>query len=262
MMAFEACPADTRAMPTTALPASPDAMRDLAIRIARAWLPLTVFSALALLYFVVDFIRGNNAAPVVLAAIGSLAVVTPIGALACRRIEARHMRAAGAVALSLACAALWGTLMLLYFSGGDTSNPDRMRILRAAGSGAMLYLPTLWLACGGLRLHEPTGAAARLGPRLRIAIATLEAVLWIVAGYALIRLWDGWAHALDFWSNWGPLSYLLFEAAVLMCALCAVRAVRRGPWYVLVPIALIALRLAWFQWWMLKFDMLAIFMGH
>jgi hypothetical protein len=126
----------------------------------------------------------------------------------------------------------------------------------------MLYLPTLWLACGGLRLHEPTGAAARLGPRLRIAIATLEAVLWIVAGYALIRLWDGWAHALDFWSNWGPLSYLLFEAAVLMCALCAVRAVRRGPWYVLVPIALIALRLAWFQWWMLKFDMLAIFMGH
>src|SRR6185503_5103242 len=85
MMAFDALRVDTRAMPTTALPASPDATRDLAIRIARAWLPLTVFGALALLYFVVDFIRGNNAAPILLAAIATLAIVTPVGALACRR---------------------------------------------------------------------------------------------------------------------------------------------------------------------------------
>jgi hypothetical protein len=261
MMALAVPLADTRAMPTTALPAAPAATRELAVRVARAWLPLTVFAALALLYFVVDFVRGNNAAPVVLAAMGALAIVTPVGALACRRIEARHLRMVGAVALSLACAALWGTLMLLYFSGGDTSNPDRARILHAAASGAMLYLPTLWLACGGLRLQEPTGAAARPGPRLRIAIAALEAVLWILAAYALVHLWNGWGHA-HAWSNWGPLSYLLFEAAVLMCALCAVRAVRRGPWYVLVPIALIALRLAWIQFMMLHVDMLGMMVGH
>lgn len=260
-MALRACPADTGAMPTTALPTVPDTTRDLAMRVSRAWLPLTVFAALALVYFAVDFIRGNNAAPVVLAAMGALAIVTPIGALACRRIEARPLRAAGAVALALACAALWGTLMLLYFSGGGPSGPARAQILDAAASGALLYLPTVWLACGGLRLHEPTGAAARLGPRLRIAIATLESVLWTLAGYVLIHVWNRWGHE-HAWSNWGPLSYLLFEAAVLMCAVCAVRAVRRGPWYVLVPVALIALRLGWFQWWMLKFDLLAIMMSH
>jgi hypothetical protein len=252
---------DTGAMPTTALPNVADRAPDFASRVARAWLPLTVFGVLALVYVALDWMSGSVAAPVALASIGTLAVVTPVGALACRRIASRRWRIAGAVALSLACAAMWAALTLVYFSG-DRYAPSHLQVVRAAASAAMLYFPALWLACGGLRLGEPTGAAARFGLRLRIAIAALEAVFWILAGYAIVNLWNGWGRPLDVPVRWGPLSFLVFEAAVLLCAIAAVRAVGRGPWYVLVPVALIAMRLAWFQWWMLKFDMLAAMMSH
>jgi hypothetical protein len=252
---------DTGAMPTTALPTPIDRRSDLASRIGRAWVPIAVFGALALVYLALDVLAGRLAASVVLASIGTLAIVTPVGALACRRIVARRWRVAGAAALSIACAAMWGTLMLLYFSG-DRLAPDRAQIFRAAASAAMLYFPALWLACGGLRLDEPTGALARLGPRSRIAIAAVEAVLWVVAAYAIIHLWASWGRQFGVEVKWGPLSSFVFEAAVLLCAVDAVRAVRRGPWYVLVPVALVALRVAWIQWWMLQFDFLGAMMSH
>jgi hypothetical protein len=252
---------DTVAMPAATLPTAADRTLELASRVLRAWLPLAVFAALALVYVALDVLSGSIAAPVMLTSIGTLAVVTPVGALACRRIAARRWRIAGALALAIACAAMWGTLMLLYFSG-DGLAPDRMQVLRAAASAAMLYFPAVWLACGGLRLDEQAGAAAHAGARLRVAIAALEAMAWILAGYATIHLWGGWGRTFAVEVRWGPLSFLVFEATVLLCALAAVRAVRRGPWYVLVPIALVALRLAWFQWWMLKFDLLATMMSH
>jgi hypothetical protein len=90
----------------------------------------------------------------------------------------------------------------------------------------------------------------------------VEAVLWVVAAYAIIHLWASWGRQFGVEVKWGPLSSFVFEAAVLLCAVDAVRAVRRGPWYVLVPVALVALRVAWIQWWMLQFDFLGAMMSH
>ena len=254
--------ADTGCMRTISLTAVSARTREAIGRHARAWPATAIFAALALLYCVLDVLGGRIAAPVALAALATLFVVTPVGACACRAVASRRWRALGTLALAFACAAMWCVLMLLYFDGADRHDPDRTRIVRAAASGALLYFPVAWLACGGLRLDEATGVVARTSPRVRIVVASVEALFWLAVAYAVVIAWSRWGRPLDVARDWGPMSILVFEAAVLASVLDAIRAVRHGPWYVLGPVVLVAAWLAWLQWWMMSFDLMVASVAH
>ena len=224
-------------------------VRHAAAWLTRPWLPLALFLLLAALYLAASVVAsGRLAAAVMAISLVSLFAATPVASQIVRGVASRRLRALATLVAALFCAVAWTVLMALQFAVSGPDAPERARMLLAGGGAALLYVPVIWLGSGGLRLGQSSGWVARIDVRWLAAIAAIEGLLWLGCAWALLHGWTRWKH-LDFGIGWGPMSIVVLQVSGVMCAVCAVRAVRHSSGIVLWPIAAGA---AWLAWWHLR----------
>jgi hypothetical protein len=234
--------------PAVAMDASDRARRATAWLI-RPWPPLAWFLLLAAPYLAASVVASGRLATIIMAiALVSLFAATPVAAHVVRGVASRRLRALAALVAALSCAAAWTALTSLQFAASGPDAPERARVLLAGAGAALLYLPVIWLGGGGLRLEESRGWVARVDVRWLAAIAAAEGLFWLACAWALLYGWARWKH-LDVAIGWGPMSIIVLQVAGVVCAICAVRAVRHGSRIVLWPVAAGA---AWLAWWHLR----------
>ena len=213
--------------------------------LVRPWPPLASFLLLATLYLAAGVVASGRPRPSMAIALVSLFAATPVASQVVRGVASRRVRVLVALVAAFSCAAAWTALMSLQFAASQSDSPERARVLVAGAGAALLYLPVIWLGSGGLRLEESRGWVARIDARWLAAIAAAEGLFWLVCAWALLYGWARWKH-LDVAIGWGPMSIIVLQVAGVMCAICAVRAVRHGSRIVLLPIAAGA---GWLAWW-------------
>ncbi len=234
--------------PAVALHAG-ERVRHAAAWLIRPWPPLALFLLLAALYLAASVVAsGRLAAAVMAISLVSLFAATPVASQVVRGVASRRLRALAALVAALFCAAAWTVLMALQFAAGGPDAPERARMLLAGGGAALLYAPVIWLGGGGLRLGQSSGWVARIDVRWLAAIAAAEGLFWLGCAWALLHGWARWKH-LDVAIGWGPMSIVALQVSGVMCAVCAVRAVRHSAGIVLWPIAA---GVAWLAWWHLR----------
>lgn len=217
------------------------------------WPPIAAFAAVALVYLVLNALLGTQLTFAVQAiALAVLFLATPVFALVCVRIASARKRLAAAFIGGALCTGVWIGLITLYFSSGQSAPQGMFGILRCGLGSVLLYVPLIWIACGGSRPASPAGIAASGESQIASRSALRNAIIWLLVAGALATA-PAVLLAIGDW--WGPMSLFTGPVAGVVCALNAIRE-SRGTGHVTrwllfaIAVALI-LRFAYFAGFLL-----------
>jgi hypothetical protein len=186
-----------------------------------SWPPIAAFAAVALVYLLLNALLGTHLTFAVQAiALAVLFLATPVFALICVRIPSSRKRLAAALIGGALCTGVWIGLITLYFSSGQGPPQGMFSILRCGLGSVLLYVPLIWLACGGSRPASPNGIAAPGEFQIASRRAFRNAIIWLLVAGTLATVP---AVLLAFGEWWGPMSLFTVPVAGIICALNAIR---------------------------------------
>jgi hypothetical protein len=187
-------------------------------------LPMLAFGMVALVYLALNALLGTHLdLAVQAAALGSLLLATPVLARVCLRVRTPAARFAIALSGGAACALVWTLFITIYFaSAANDARPGVARIASCAIVSLLLYVPLIWLSCGGARLVSDTSAPTATA-RATMHKALANAAAWSLACAAIAPQWLAIASLSDWW---GPMSMFTGPVGTGICALNAARAGR------------------------------------
>ncbi len=188
-------------------------------------LPMLAFSMVALVYLALNAMLGTHLdLAIQAAALVSLLLATPALARACLRVRAPVARFAVALAGGAVCALAWAAFIVVYFANGvdGATRPGVTRIAVCATVSILLYVPLIWLGCGGARLVSDENAPAA-SVRTTRHKSLANALAWSLACAVIAPQWFAIASLSDWW---GPMSMFTGPVSTGICALNAARAGR------------------------------------